>query len=125
MHGVGNACHREDALWDSSSGLPTIDDHRASRTSVDPGNMDSLALSRAPLASWISLILLPALPMLQGTPQSARPPRGLPHSPEFPTHTLPIRELGMINLIVTAREPGSEGWSNGSSLIRRTIRPKA
>lgn len=83
--------------------------------------MASLACSLAPLASWISLILLPALPM-----------------------TEPMRELGMMKLssttefqftsklsecstdrMVTAREPGTEGTSNGSSLILRTTRPKA
>ena len=69
---------------------------------MEPGSIPSLALSLAPLASWISLILVPALPM-----------------------TDPIRELGMINLIVTARLPGIEGRSKGSSLIRRTISPKA
>ena len=37
-------------------------------TSVDPGNIASLALILAPLASWISLILLPPLPMLHNTP---------------------------------------------------------
>jgi hypothetical protein len=52
--------------------------------------------------SWISLILLPAFPI-----------------------TEPIREFGTINRIVTAREPGTEGTSNGSSLIRRTINPNA
>jgi len=31
----------------------------------------------------------------------------------------------MINLIVTARDPGTEAISYGSSLIRRTIRPNA
>ena len=30
-----------------------------------------------------------------------------------------------MNLMVTAREPGTEATSNGSSLMRRTIRPKA
>lgn len=64
--------------------------------------MPSLALSRAPLASWISLILVPPLPM-----------------------TEPIRELGIMNLIVTARLPGTEGLSKGSSLILRTINPNA
>lgn len=70
--------------------------------SVDPGSIASEAFKRAPEASWISLILEPPLPM-----------------------TEPMRELGMINLMVTAREPGTEGTSNGSSLIRRTMRPKA
>lgn len=41
------------------------------------------------------------------------------------THTLPMRELGMINLMVTAREPGTDATSNGSSLMRRTMRPNA
>ena len=64
--------------------------------------MPSLALSRAPLASWISLILVPPLPM-----------------------TEPMREFGIMNLIVTARLPGTDALSNGSSLILRTIKPKA
>jgi hypothetical protein len=72
------------------------------RTSVEPGSMASEAFSLAPDASWISLILLPPLPM-----------------------TVPILELGMMNLIVTARDPGTEATSNGSSLIRRTMRPNA
>jgi hypothetical protein len=71
-------------------------------TSVEPGNIPSLAVSRAPLASWISLIFEPPLPM-----------------------TEPIREFGIMNLIVTAREPGTEGTSNGSSLILLTINPNA
>lgn len=41
------------------------------------------------------------------------------------THTVPILELGMMNLMVTARDPGTEETSKGSSLIRRTMRPKA
>lgn len=69
---------------------------------MDPGSIPSLALSLAPLASWISLILDPPLPM-----------------------TEPMREFGMINLMVTALLPGIEGTSNGSSLIRRTIKPNA
>ena len=40
-------------------------------------------------------------------------------------YTLPMRELGMMNLMVTAREPGTEATSNGSSLMRLTMRPKA
>ena len=64
--------------------------------------MPSLAFRRAPLASWISLIFVPPLPM-----------------------TEPIRELGIMNLIVTALLPGTDGLSNGSSLIRRTMRPNA
>ena len=72
------------------------------RTSVDPGSIPSLAFRRAPLASWISLILEPCLPI-----------------------TEPMRELGIMNLMVTARLPGTEGTSNGSSLILRTMRPKA
>jgi hypothetical protein len=36
-----------------------------------------------------------------------------------------MRVFGMINLMVTALEPGTEATSNGSSLIRRTIRPNA
>ena len=72
------------------------------RTSVDPGNIPSLAFKRAPLASWISLILDPCLPI-----------------------TEPMRELGIMNFMVTARLPGTEGTSNGSSLIRRTMRPNA
>ena len=39
--------------------------------------------------------------------------------------TEPMRELGMINLIVTARLPGTDGTSKGSSLILRTINPNA
>lgn len=39
--------------------------------------------------------------------------------------TEPIRELGIINLIVTARLPGTDALSKGSSLILRTMRPKA
>jgi hypothetical protein len=31
----------------------------------------------------------------------------------------------MMNLMVTALEPGTEATSNGSSLMRRTMRPKA
>ena len=77
-------------------------DHKPEHTSVDPGSIASDAFKRDPEASWISLILEPPFPM-----------------------TLPMRELGMMNLIVTAREPGTEGTSNGSSLIRRTIRPNA
>ena len=73
-----------------------------STRSVDPGSMASDALRRAPDASWISLILDPPLPI-----------------------TVPIRELGMMNLIVTAREPGTDETSNGSSLMRRTISPNA
>jgi len=42
-----------------------------------------------------------------------------------PTHTLPILLLGIINLIVTGRLPGMDGWSNGSSLILLTMSPKA
>jgi hypothetical protein len=71
-------------------------------TSVDPGNIPSLALRRAPEASWISLILEPCFPM-----------------------TEPIRELGIMNLMVTARLPGTDGTSKGSSFIRRTMSPKA
>lgn len=41
------------------------------------------------------------------------------------THTLPILLLGIMNLIVTGRLPGKEAWSKGSSLILRTINPKA
>jgi hypothetical protein len=40
------------------------------------------------------------------------------------THTLPMREFGMMNLIVTALDPGTDATSNGSSLILRTMRPK-
>jgi len=64
--------------------------------------MPSLAFNLAPLASWISLILDPDLPI-----------------------TEPIRELGIMNLIVTALLPGTEGTSKGSSLILRTMSPKA
>jgi len=39
--------------------------------------------------------------------------------------TEPMRELGIINLIVTARLPGTDGTSKGSSLMRRTMSPKA
>jgi len=39
--------------------------------------------------------------------------------------TEPMRELGIMNLIVTARLPGTEGTSKGSSLMRRTMSPKA
>ena len=59
-----------------------------SLTSVEPGSIASLAFSLAPLASWISLIFDPPFPM-----------------------TLPIRELGMMNLMVTARDPGTDGTS--------------
>jgi hypothetical protein len=76
--------------------------HNGARTSVDPGSMPSLAFSFAPDASCISLILEPPFPM-----------------------TEPIREFGIMNLIVTARLPGTDGWSKGSSLIRLTMSPKA
>lgn len=72
------------------------------RTSVDPGSMPSLAFNFAPDASCISLILEPPFPM-----------------------TEPMREFGIMNLIVTARLPGTDGWSKGSSLIRLTMSPKA
>ncbi|KAI3476958.1 hypothetical protein L1887_61388 [Cichorium endivia] len=62
----------------------------------------SPAVRRAPDASWISLILEPCLPI-----------------------TDPMRELGTMKRIVTDFEPGTDGWSKGSSLILRTIRPKA
>ena len=39
--------------------------------------------------------------------------------------TEPILEFGIMNLMVTALLPGTDGTSNGSSLILRTIRPKA
>jgi len=39
--------------------------------------------------------------------------------------TEPMRELGIMNLIVTARLPGTDGTSKGSSFIRRTMSPKA
>jgi hypothetical protein len=39
--------------------------------------------------------------------------------------TEPMRELGIMNLMVTARLPGTDGTSKGSSLMRRTISPKA
>lgn len=81
--------------------------------------MASEAFRRAPEASWISLILAPPLPILPG--QLFIPLLRL----KAETHTLPIRELGMMNLIVTARDPGTEATSNGSSLMRRTMRPKA
>ena len=71
-------------------------------TSVEPGNIPSLALRRAPLASWISLILVPPFPM-----------------------TDPIREFGIMNLMVTALLPGTDGLSNGSSLILRKMSPNA
>ena len=81
--------------------------------------MASLAFKRAPLASWISLIFDPPLPMLRDA--SIR----VSLSERRVTHTLPIRELGMMNLMVTAREPGTDATSKGSSLIRRTMRPNA
>ena len=71
-------------------------------TSVEPGSIPSLALRRAPLASCISLIFDPPLPM-----------------------TEPILELGIINLMVTALLPGTDALSKGSSLILRTMRPNA
>ena len=79
--------------------------------------MASDAFKRAPLASWISLILEPPLPMLGTSAAVAKP--------DDSAHTLPMRELGMMNLMVTARDPGTDGTSNGSSLIRRTMRPNA
>ena len=57
-------------------------------TSVEPGSIASEAFKRDPEASWISLIFEPALPI-----------------------TLPMRELGMMNLMVTARDPGTEATS--------------
>lgn len=36
-----------------------------------------------------------------------------------------MRELGMMNLMVTALDPGTDATSNGSSLIRRTMSPNA
>lgn len=39
--------------------------------------------------------------------------------------TEPMRELGTMKRIVTDLEPGTEVWSNGSSLILRTMRPNA
>lgn len=84
-------------MW-TASATPETD----KTLSVDPGSIASEAFKRAPEASWISLILEPPLPM-----------------------TEPMRELGMMNLMVTARDPGTEGTSNGSSLIRRTMRPNA
>ena len=86
-------------------------------TSVEPGSMDSEAFKRAPEASWISLILAPPLPILFISLWSQR------H--EKKAYTLPMREFGMIYLMVTARDPGTEAISNGSSMIRRTIRPNA
>lgn len=93
---------------------------RTIRTSVDPGSIVSLALIRAPLASWISLILLPPLPILRDAAISL-----IQFSCYFRAYTLPMREFGIMNLIVTAREPGRDGVSNGSSLILRTISPNA
>lgn len=99
MDGISNSSHTQNALdgreYIGSMLMDVL-------TSVDPGSIPSLALSRAPLASWISFILDPPLPM-----------------------TDPMRELGIMNLMVTARLPGTEGESNGSSLIRLTINPKA
>jgi hypothetical protein len=37
----------------------------------------------------------------------------------------PMRELGIMNLMVTARLPGTEALSNGSSFILRTMSPNA
>ena len=71
-------------------------------TSVEPGSIPSLAFNLAPLASCISLIFEPCFPI-----------------------TEPMRELGIMNLMVTARLPGTDGTSNGSSLMRRTMSPKA
>lgn len=104
MNGVGHACDAQDTLQRQPALAGGTDRERTETilTSVEPGSMPSLAFRRAPLASWISLILQPAFPM-----------------------TDPIRELGIMNLIVTARLPGTEGTSNGSSLILRTMRPNA
>jgi hypothetical protein len=100
---VSDAGNAQDPLFKTrASGQGVTKRERERDTSVEPGNMPSLAFSLAPLASCISLILDPCLPM-----------------------TEPMRELGIINLIVTARLPGTEGTSKGSSLIRRTIKPNA
>ena len=101
MDGIRNARDAQNPLSnrESSSRKPKVG---KGPTSVEPGNMPSLAFNRAPLASWISLIFEPPLPI-----------------------TEPMREFGIINLIVTARLPGTDGLSKGSSLIRRTMRPNA
>ena len=87
-------------------------------TSVDPGSIASLAFNLAPEASCISLIFEPPFPILAALIKILSIENTI-------TYTLPIRELGMMNLIVTAREPGTEATSKGSSLMRRTMRPKA
>lgn len=102
MDRIGDTRDAQDSLWATKR----VRHVRAGRcklhTSVEPGSIPSLALRRAPLASCISLILVPPFPI-----------------------TEPIRELGIMNLMVTARLPGTEGLSKGSSLIRRTMSPKA
>lgn len=100
MNSISDTRHTENTLL-SMSIIGTPIAHQ-SHTSVDPGSIPSLAFSRAPLASCISLIFEPCFPI-----------------------TEPMRELGIMNLMVTARLPGTEGTSNGSSLMRRTMRPKA
>lgn len=105
MYSIGHTGYTQHTLQtcgNDSSEANIYDLGNANLTSVEPGSMPSLALSLAPLASWISLIFVPPFPM-----------------------TEPMREFGIMNLIVTARLPGTEGLSKGSSLILRTIRPKA
>ena len=62
VDGIGDTRDGENALHPSVS---TAHTRQSTRTSVDPGSMTSLALSLAPEASWISLILLPPLPILR------------------------------------------------------------
>ena len=105
VYGISDSGHAEYTLHRSISESITtwsLDSQTHTLTSVEPGSIPSLAFNLAPLASCISLILEPCLPM-----------------------TDPMREFGIMNLMVTARLPWTEGTSNGSSLMRRTMRPNA
>ena len=77
-------------------------------TSVLPGNICSLAFNLAPLASWISLILLPPFPILRKRHRVNLIILIL-QAEAVITHTLPILLLGIMNLMVTGRLPGREG----------------
>ena len=101
VYGVCNTRDTQDPLQNREISTRNLKNGE-STTSVEPGSIPSLAFNRAPLASWISLIFEPPFPI-----------------------TEPMRELGIMNLIVTARLPGTDGLSKGSSFIRRTMRPNA
>ena len=63
VDGVGDTRDGQDSLVHRELDCTELGNKQL--TSVDPGSMASLAFKRAPLASWISLILDPPLPMLR------------------------------------------------------------